>query len=140
MNYQREKLIRFQHCDPAGIVFYPRYMGLLNEVVEDWFSEGVGIGFPELHDRLRLGVPTARLECDFLKPSRHGEVLNFRLWITKLGRTSIDVSVRADCGDQPRLRARLLLVLLDLDSYRSVPLDEGWRQRFEPFVDNIPRP
>jgi 4-hydroxybenzoyl-CoA thioesterase len=135
MNYERDKLIRFQHCDPAGIVFYPRYMGLLNEVVEDWFSEGVGIGFPELHDRLRLGVPTARLECDFLKPSRHGEVLRFKLWISKLGRSSIDVSVAADYGDQPRLKARLVLVLLDLDTYRPVPLDEAWRRRFEPYLN-----
>ncbi len=136
MEYRREKLIRFQHCDPAGIVFYPRYMGLLNEVVEDWFSEGVGIGFPELHDRLRLGVPTVRLECDFIKPSRHGDQLVFRLWITRLGRSSIDVAVAANCGDEARLKARLVLVLLNLETYRPLPLDEDWRGRFAPFVQD----
>ena len=36
--------IEWGHCDPAGIVFYPRYVELCNEMVEDWFADG--LGFP----------------------------------------------------------------------------------------------
>jgi 4-hydroxybenzoyl-CoA thioesterase len=32
--YQREVLVRFAHCDPAGIVFYARYFEMINGVVE----------------------------------------------------------------------------------------------------------
>ena len=31
--------VRFQHTDPAGIVFYPRYFEMINQVIEDWFAE-----------------------------------------------------------------------------------------------------
>ena len=33
--FECDKLIRFHHCDPAGIVFYPQYFVLFNELVED---------------------------------------------------------------------------------------------------------
>ena len=40
--YQREVLVRFAHCDPAGIVFYARYFEMINGVVEDWVREEPG--------------------------------------------------------------------------------------------------
>ncbi len=42
MPFRNDKLIRFHHCDPAGIVFYPRYFVLFHELYEDWFAEGLG--------------------------------------------------------------------------------------------------
>jgi len=35
--------IRFAHCDPAGIVFFPQYLVLTNALVEDWFTERLKI-------------------------------------------------------------------------------------------------
>lgn len=32
MIFRTEKLIRLQHCDPAGIVFYPQYFVLFQEL------------------------------------------------------------------------------------------------------------
>jgi 4-hydroxybenzoyl-CoA thioesterase len=33
--FECDKLIRFHHCDPAGIVFYPQYFVLFNELVAE---------------------------------------------------------------------------------------------------------
>ncbi len=134
MEYERTKLIRFAHCDPAGIVFYPRYTELCNEVVEDWFAEALGVGFPELHEVRRLGLPAVRLEIEFLAPSHYGDLVTFRLAVTELGRTSMTVSIAAACGPEPRLRIGLKVVLLSLESRRPVPFDDGWRARLAPFV------
>src|SRR5205085_11874443 len=84
-----EKLIRFHHCDPAGIVFYPQYFVLFNELVEDWFNEGLGVDFATFHTVDRLGVPMAHLECDFLAPSKIGETLTLTLRVKRIGRTSL---------------------------------------------------
>ena len=51
--------VRFQHCDPAGIVFYPRYFEMLNATIEEWFDDPPR---PALRRDPRpdgLGVPTA---------------------------------------------------------------------------------
>ena len=30
--------VLFRHCDPAGIVFYPRYFEMMNDTVEAFFG------------------------------------------------------------------------------------------------------
>ena len=35
-------IVRFEHCDAAGIIFYPRFFALVNETVEDWFCRASG--------------------------------------------------------------------------------------------------
>ncbi|MFO1280967.1 MAG: thioesterase family protein [Burkholderiales bacterium] len=134
MSFTVRKAIRFQHCDPAGIVFYPRYFVLMNEVVEDWFDNGLGIDFGEFHARDRLGVPMGRLECDFLAPSKVGDRLDFTLVVESLGRSSIKVAVEARCGDETRLRAKLALVLASLDTRRAVPIPEAMRAAMSRYL------
>ncbi|MFD1807906.1 hypothetical protein ACFSHQ_06310 [Gemmobacter lanyuensis] len=36
MIYRRPIQIEFNHCDPAGIVFYPRYFEMTNSVIENF--------------------------------------------------------------------------------------------------------
>ena len=79
MEFTKQKVIRFSHCDPAGIVFYPRYVELCNEVVEDWFADGLGFPLHRFQQQLRLTIPAVRLETAFLKTSTHGDVLDFTL-------------------------------------------------------------
>ena len=43
MTYTRHIRIEFNHCDPAGIVFYPRYFEMTNSVVENFFADVVGV-------------------------------------------------------------------------------------------------
>ena len=43
--YRRAIQIEFNHCDPAGIVFYPRYFEMVNSVVENFFREVAGHSF-----------------------------------------------------------------------------------------------
>ena len=73
MTFEREQLIRFSHCDPAGIVFFPQYFVLFNGHVEDWFDEGLGLGYAKVVIGQRIGLPTVALSCEFMKPSRMGE-------------------------------------------------------------------
>jgi 4-hydroxybenzoyl-CoA thioesterase len=135
MPFQVQKQVRFAHCDPAGIVFYPRYTALVNEVVEDWFAGGLGVGFPELHEQRGLGIPVVRLEMDFLATSRYGERLDFTLRVRELGRSSALLEIDAACGGEPRIRARLKVVLMSLATHRAVPFDDDWRARLSPFVE-----
>jgi 4-hydroxybenzoyl-CoA thioesterase len=127
MAFTSDKTIRFHHCDPAGIVFYPQYFVLMNELVEDWFDRKLAVPFSALHQRDRLGVPMGRIECDFLVPSGIGDRLAFTLEIERLGKASIVLAVVARCAGEVRVRARLTLVLASLDTRRSVPIPEAMR-------------
>ncbi len=131
--FATDKLIRFHHCDPAGIVFYPQYFVLFNELVEDWFNHGLGIDFANFHAVDRLGVPMAHVECDFLSPSKIGDVLKFRLAVKKIGRSSLTLAVEAQSGDDVRVRATLVVVLASLDAHRPMPFPPAFRAKLERF-------
>lgn len=114
MSYERPIRIEFNHCDPAGIVFYPRYFEMTNSVCENFFREVVGYSYRAMMDD-GIGVPTARIETDFKAPSRLGDVLDWVLVVEALGGSSVTFRLDARCGDEHRLTARLTLVWLGPD-------------------------
>lgn len=131
--FETDKLIRFHHCDPAGIVFYPQYFVLFNELVEDWFNAGLGLDFAAFHAVERLGVPMAHIECDFLSPSKIGETLRLRLAVNRIGGSSLTLSVEARSDDDVRVRATLVVVLASLETHRPVPIPAAMREKLERF-------
>ena len=85
--------ICFQHCDPAGIVFFPRWHEMLNQTVERWFADALDYGFAEMHQRDNHGIPAIRTECDYKSPGQLGEVVTFRLHVMQMGGSSIHMRV-----------------------------------------------
>ena len=132
--FETDKLIRFHHCDPAGIVFYPQYFVLFNELVEDWFNQGLHVDFADFHAVQRLGVPMAHIECDFLSPSKIGEVLRFSLAVRKIGTSSLTLAVEARAGQEARVRATLVVVLASLEAHRPVPFPAEMREKLARFT------
>jgi 4-hydroxybenzoyl-CoA thioesterase len=120
MSFAWTQRVEFNHCDPAGIVFYPRYFEMLNSTVENFFRAEVGYPF-EAMMAAGEGVPTARTEVNFHAPSRLGEVLDWRLGVTRLGRAAVDFRVTVHSGDSHRLTADLTLVFVK----HGRP--QGWR-------------
>jgi 4-hydroxybenzoyl-CoA thioesterase len=109
MLYRRPYPIEFNHCDPAGIVFYPRYFEMTHHVCENFFREAVGLSYAQMMAD-RAGVPTVRLETDFRAPSRLGEVLDVTLEVTRLGTSSVTFEIVGSCGGQVRLTVAITLV------------------------------
>ncbi len=105
----RQKIL-FQHCDPARIVFFPRYFELLNQVVEEWFEEGIGVSFADMHMKREEGIPTLKVEAMFMAPSRLGDVLEFTLKVIQIGNTSATLLVKATCNGELRLEMKQVIV------------------------------
>lgn len=126
--------VRFSHCDPAGIVFYPRYLEMFNDVVEEWLREGLGFSLTEIVTRRGWGVPTVRLEVDFTAPSYFGETLAAFLVVRKLGTSSmgIEITLRGPDGVD-RVRGRVVLVLIDRAPHRAIRIPDELRARLEAF-------
>jgi 4-hydroxybenzoyl-CoA thioesterase len=126
--------VRFGHCDPGGIVYYPRYFEMINGVIEDWLMLGVGVSMPQLMYERKLLVPTVSFQVDFRAPSRFGDTLVFTLELAQLGRTSSTQLIRALCGREERLRSRQVIVWVDADTRRPVPIPQDLRARLAPFL------
>jgi len=132
VTYRTQRKVRFQHCDPAAIVFFPRYFEMINSVVEDWFEDVVGASFNQLHMERRNGVPTARINTDFTAPSRLGDRLDFELTVDAVGGASLTITITATCAGELRLRSTSTLVYVDMNTGKPMPWPEDFRQRFDP--------
>ena len=134
MNYLTTRRVRFSDCDPAGIVFFPQYLVMLNGVVEQWFDEGLRMPYAGLIGERRTGLPTVRLELDFTAISRHGDDLVWSLAIEKLGRSSLTLVVKVHGDDELRLSARQVLVCTSLETHRPQPLPDDVRAALAPYA------
>ncbi|MGR3463573.1 acyl-CoA thioesterase [Limimaricola sp.] len=132
MSFTTTRKVRFEHCDPAGIVFYPRYFEMLNACIEDWFDERLGHSFGAIHVDGGFAVPTARCEVRFTAPSRIGDPLALSLRPIRLGRSSLDLEIDITSGEEARLHAAFTLVHVAQATGRPV----GWP---EPLRDAITR-
>ncbi len=139
VHFEKQHLIRFHHCDPAGIVFYPEYLVIIDELIEDWFTEGMKTSFADLHAIERIGIPAARIEVDFLSPSKIGDMLCLRLFVTRIGTKSFTLTVEASVGETVRLRAVLVRVVASLDGLRSIPIPDALRARLQPYLLTEPQ-
>ncbi len=125
--FSRERLIRFSDCDPAAIVFYPQYFVMFNGLVEDWFNEGLGVGYQKTIVERRIGLPTVRLEAEFKSVSKMGERVMLALDVERLGSKSItlQLSCIGALDRTLRMTIRQVMVTTSLDTHKSIdiPID-----------------
>ncbi|TDK67520.1 acyl-CoA thioesterase [Sapientia aquatica] len=130
--------IRFGHVDPAGIVFYPRYFEFFNTVIEEWCEQALGAGFNRMHTEFGYTLPMVNAECAFIAPTTLGETLVAQLSLSKMGNSSIHVGIELLGEDLlVRIRAKLVLVLMDLESRRAIPLTESLRELMAPYLNEV---
>lgn len=125
------QVLRFAHCDPAGIAYYPRYFELCDGVIEDWTAAVIGVPRREFHLDHRFALPTVTLDTVFTAPSRLGDMLDFRLTVDRIGNSSIALTIAVACGDEPRFTTDYVQVLTDIGTMRPVPWPAEWRARIE---------
>jgi len=132
--FTRTVAIRFSHCDPAGVVYFPHYFDMFNGLIEDWYTEQLGVDYSKLILGDRHGFPYVHIETDFKIPSRMGEHLDLTLLLTRIGRSSLTVTIVGHLAGVERLRARLVTTMTSLETQRSVELPHALRQKFEAYL------
>ena len=93
--FEREQLIRFSHCDPAAIVFFPQYFVMFNGLVEDWFDDGLGLGYASVVVAASHRLADGRAEVRIPDPEPHGRARAAApRRVERLGRSSITLDTR----------------------------------------------
>jgi len=129
--------IRFSHCDPAGTLSVPRFFDLVNDAVEDWFGDGLGMQFAAFFLEHGYGNPIVSTQCEFLAPVRFGEQLELELAPTRIGRSSIRMRLTGRVAGEERIRARHATAIISGRSGRSVEMPRELRARAERYLEPL---
>jgi 4-hydroxybenzoyl-CoA thioesterase len=86
--------IEWGDCDPAGIIFYPRYFEIFDASTAALFERALGITKFAMFKTLPFaGFPLVRTQARFLKPVRFGDDVVVDTSVT-FGRSSFDIAHR----------------------------------------------
>ena len=102
---------------------------MFQAAVEDWFTHCLGLNYAE-----QILFPTARTECDFMRPCRLGEVLELRLVLEQVGRSSMILRFDGSVHGEARLRARSVLVAIEMQHGRPQPIASVLRERLQAYL------
>lgn len=134
MSFTARMPLRFAHCDPAGIAYYPRYFEIVDAAVEDWTEAALGVSRATLHRDMQLGTPAVAIEASFAAISRHGDMLDIAIAVRAIGRTSLTLAATVTSGGKLRFEAQIKIVLLDLRTTKAKPWPDDWRARLEATI------
>lgn len=123
--------LRFAHCDPAGIAYYPRLFELCDAVIEDWTAAVIGVDRRTMHLDLGLGLPMVDLRADFTAMSRLGDPLDFALAVQAVGGSSVDFGIEVHCRAERRFGVQYRQVLVRFETGRAEPWPDEWRTRLK---------
>jgi 4-hydroxybenzoyl-CoA thioesterase len=136
-SFTRTETVRFAHIDFAGIVFYPRFLEMLNALVEDWFADGLDAPFSKMHQT--HGIPTVNLQVQFKNPARLGEILTKKIAIKQLKSSSMVCAFAFENESASLvLEGEVTLVYVaisaDRQSIQSSPFSEPFRQLLSTYL------
>lgn len=133
--FRHVRPVRFAEVDAARIVYFARYLDFCHDALEAFFGELPG-GYPHLTMVRGLGIPSVRVEVDYLAPLRYGDTALMDVSVERLGQRSITfVHSLTRAADGVRCAAvRQVVVLCRLDDLVSVDIPEDLRALLTPHL------
>ena len=137
--------VSWADCDPAGIVFYPRFFAWMDLSVHALARE---MGVPReamLPPTGDSGFPVVGAKARFLASARMDDHLEVRTWVARVGRSSLSVRhqiVRLDEGSEELLvegfEDRVYVRRDATGAFRAAELEAAMRAGLALYADPLP--
>jgi 4-hydroxybenzoyl-CoA thioesterase len=93
--YRRQLTIEWGQCDPAGIVFNPRFFEMFDASSWLLFEAVLGVKPQDLASTYGIiGIALVDARANFLKPARFGDAIEIASRVSEFRRSSFDVEHR----------------------------------------------
>lgn len=96
-DFTTTRRVEWGDCDPAGIIYYPRYYHFMDGVFHE-FAAARGFSQRSLREAHGLlGTPLVDTGCRFLSPVSYGDLLTIDLTLDHVGGSSLRVGYVFSC-------------------------------------------
>ena len=129
--------VYFDDLDPFGILHNARYLLLFERTLGSFWQE-LGFGTFQMHpDQVHF---VRANEVEYLRPVAGQGKVRVRVWIHKLGRTSLTYGFRMMPMDEDREYARgtRVVVRVDPDTRRPTPWTDDFRHAIASWLPEEP--
>jgi len=128
LTFSRRVTIEWQHCDPAGIVFYPRYFAMFDTSTTMLFEHILGMTKYQLLKKYDfLGYPMVETRSRFMLPTRFGDEVEIKTTLIEVKHSSFTVEhqilkagqLAVECRDT---RVWVVTDTANLDKFKPRPI------------------
>ena len=106
LSNRRTVRIEWGDCDPAGIVYYPRYFVMFDNATHALIERALGITDYEMTQKYgTVGCPMVETSASFILPSKFGDDIDINTTIQEIGRSSFKVLHRVYKGETLAIEA-----------------------------------
>jgi acyl-CoA thioester hydrolase len=121
--------VRFRDCDPMGHVNHSVYFTYLEQTR---FAHWRALGGRPSGEEAIPSVIIAHAECDYKRAALQGEVLEVRLRLGSMGRSSFQYEYEiVDEQQRTIATAKTVQVMYDYRAGRPIPIPDEIRQRLQ---------
>jgi len=89
---KRQFTIDWAYCDPAGIVFNPRFFEFFDTATWHLFEAALGVKPQDIASTFDiLGIPLVDARANFMVPAKFGDVVEMHSFIGEFRRSSFEI-------------------------------------------------
>ncbi len=128
--------VRLQEVDHAGVMFFAHLFSHAHDAYAEMMQS---LGFP-LQQIIEAGeyhIPLVHAEADYLSPMHHGQMVEVRIHIGSLGKSSFALKYEFNTGDGLCAQASTRHVVMAPGTGRSMSIPDELRREFIDLKDSI---
>ena len=132
-SFEYRRKVRFSDTDCTARIFFPRYVEWVDEAVSEYLASN-GILFDERGGMTVNGtkvdwtIVTGEYWCRMLRPLKMNDRLLIRVWVERIGNSSMTFGGEVLKEGEVAATARLTYVCVSPSDLRPVPLPEVLRR------------
>ena len=105
--FRRQLTIEWGHCDPAGIVFNPRFFEMFDLNTWMLFEAALGVKPPDLAATYNImSFPLVDARANFMKPAKFGDTIEIASRVIEFRRSSFDIEHKITNGGELAVEGR----------------------------------
>jgi 4-hydroxybenzoyl-CoA thioesterase len=134
---KRTVRITWGDCDPAGIVYYPRYFQMFDESTVQLFERALGMTKYQSQQEFNFaGYPMVDTRAKFSIPNRYGDDVEVESTIAEFRRSSFDIQHRMLKNGQLSVECSETRVWVgrdpaDASKIKSIPIPQAVIDKFK---------
>lgn len=130
------KRIHWSDCDPAGIAWFPKYLGWFEDAEEELFRAVLGQPRQALLDGGQFGMPRVEVSIRYRAPVRPGDLIRIGIASTRphARRLQHDFEMRSDDGARLIANGFVRVACVSLPAFVARDLPEEITR----LVDSLP--
>jgi acyl-CoA thioesterase FadM len=129
------RLILWGDCDPAAIVYTPRFLDYTLEAIDAWMTKILGINWYAMNTKLGIGGPIVHASLDFSSPAKGGERLDIAVDLAKATRSALTFAVTGSVAPKRKIYvAKVVVVIIDGKRFKSIDLPPQFRRRIDAYL------